>query len=61
MEKKERRKFYTCKRSRMLDYLLDKGFTPSSEGHDWNNPKYKVWHFVNTPELEVAVNEYFNR
>jgi hypothetical protein len=26
---------------------------------DFNNPKYRVWKFENSPELEKALAEYF--
>lgn len=51
--------YYLCKRMRMLEYLRNKGFIPEATLPDMQNPKYYVWRFKNTPELEDAINEYF--
>lgn len=51
--------YYTVKRLRLLEYLLDKGFEVAKTIPDPSNPKYKWWLFVNTPELEAVVTEYF--
>lgn len=53
------RPFYYCKRLRLLDYLIRKGFRAVGTMPDANNPRYKVWKFENSPELEKALAEYF--
>lgn len=58
---KHKNEFYTCKRLRMLEYLKSKGFIPCLTVPDVNNPKYNVWKFKNTPELEDTIEEYFNQ
>lgn len=54
-------KFYTCKRLRMLEFLLNKGFQPTKTSPDPFNWKYVHWIFENSPELEIAVEEYFDQ
>ena len=54
-------KYYTVKRLRLLEFLLDKGFTVVKTIPDPNNPKYKWWLFENSVELEAVVTEYFSR
>ena len=58
-ELKHKKELFSCKRLRLLSYLLDKGFEPVSEIPDPNNYKYKWWLFYNTKELEEALDEYF--
>jgi hypothetical protein len=53
------RPYYYCKRLRLLDYLIRKGFRAVGTMPDFNNPSYKVWKFENSPELEAALAEYF--
>lgn len=43
----------------MLVYLRKKGFVPIQTLPDVNNPKYFVWRFEMTPQLEEAIKEYF--
>jgi hypothetical protein len=52
-------KYYTVKRMRFLQYLLERGFTPDSTVPDPTNVKYKWWIFENSEELEAAIEEYF--
>lgn len=59
-ELKHNNEYYTCKRLRMLEYLRGKGFIPYMTLPDVNNPKYLVWRFKNTPQLETAIDEYFD-
>lgn len=56
---KHRAEFYTCKRLRLLEFLKKKGFVPIMTLPDVDNPRYNVWRFKNTPELEDAIDEYF--
>ncbi|MBQ2408864.1 MAG: hypothetical protein II309_05465 [Bacilli bacterium] len=51
--------YYTCKRLRLLEYLRKEGFLPYMTLPDVDNPKYNVWRFKNTPELEEAIDKYF--
>lgn len=50
---------FTCKRYRLYTYLIDKGFEPFLVLPDPFNSKYRVWQFKNTPELETALEYYF--
>lgn len=52
---------YCCKRLRLLEYLLDKGFKPYATTPDATNWKYKNWLFTNSEELEMALDNYFNK
>lgn len=52
-------KVFTCRRLRMLNYLRDRGFIPFKSVPEINNPKYYNWLFYNSPELEQAINEWF--
>lgn len=58
---KHKAEYYTCKRLRLLQYLTEKGFQPYLTLPDVKNPKYNVWRFTNSPELEEAINEYFGK
>ena len=51
--------YYTCKRLRLLSYLMDRGFKDWKPLPDATNPKYSVWITKNSVELEAAVAEYF--
>lgn len=53
--------YYICKRLRLLNYLLENGFKPYAETPDPNNIKMRWWLFSNSPELDVALNKYFNK
>ena len=52
---------YTVKRMRMLDWLCNRGFYPEYSVRDKNNPRYNVWKYKNSPELEEAIDEYFTQ
>ena len=52
-------KYYTCKRLRMLEYLRKKGFVAQRTMPDINNPRFNVWQFEYTSELEQAIKAYF--
>lgn len=56
---KHKSKIYTVKRMRLLDYLIKLGFEPCAECPDATNWRFKNWIFENTPELEAAVEKYF--
>ena len=53
--------YYTCRRLRLLEYLLNKGFEPVRTVPDINNWRFKNWLFENSPELEEALTEYFSK
>lgn len=51
---------YCCRRLRLLEYLLNKGFEPYATIPEPTNYKYKNWLFYNSPALERVITEYFN-
>lgn len=53
--------YYTCKRIKLLQFLMERGFMPESYMPDPDNLKYKWWRFKNSPELECSIDEYFNK
>lgn len=53
--------YYTCKRLRMLQYLKEEGFLPYLTLPDSGNPRFNVWRFKNSPELEEVIDRYFNK
>ena len=59
MQQTNERQYYYCKRLRLLDYLIGKGFRADGTMPDAKNPKYKVWRFEKSPELEAALEKYF--
>lgn len=52
-------KEYTCKRWRMLTWLMEQGFTPIKTIPDATKPSLKNWVFENSVELENAIETYF--
>lgn len=54
----EKVRTYVCKRARMADYLMNKGFNPYKVAPDRDNSMYDVFLFTGTPELYKAVAEY---
>lgn len=50
---------YTVKRMRLLKYLIDKGFSNYVVIPDPTNPKFNWFLFENSPQLEIAIEEYF--
>ena len=57
----EKLRTYVCKRARMADYLMNKGFNPYKVAPDRDNPIYDVFLFTGTPELYKAVAEYISK
>lgn len=51
---------YTVKRMRLLKYLVDRGFTKYEVIPDPTNPKFNWFLFDNSPQLETAIESYFN-
>ena len=52
---------YVCRKLRLCTFLLQKGFNYIEEKSDYKNPKYNVWIFKMTPELKIAIEEYYHR
>ena len=52
-------KTYVCKRLRLYNYLSDHGFVFYRACRDKFNPKYTVWLYTWSEELEKAVSEYY--
>lgn len=52
---------YVCKRLRLLEYLKNEGFIPYATFPDKDNPRYNVWRFKNSPELQKALDAYFSK
>lgn len=50
---------YVCRRMKLCSFLLSKGFKYERTEPDKFNPKYSVWIFKNTPELKLAIEEYY--
>lgn len=53
-------KFYVCKRIKLLNWLMEKGFMFIEARKDKYNSNYNVWIFIETPELKTAVDEYYS-
>jgi hypothetical protein len=60
-ERKENKSMYVCKKLRLCSFLLQKGFNYELEKPDKFNPKYNIWIFKNTPELQLAIDEYYSQ
>lgn len=58
---KHKSKHYVCKRLRLLEYLMRRGFAPITDVPDPTNWKYRHWIFENSPALETALEEYFEK
>ena len=52
--------YYICRRLKLLDYLQKSGFSVVDTIPDAQNPRYKCWRFVKTPELLAKVDEYYS-
>lgn len=52
---------YCCRRLRLLEYLLSKGFEPYATVPEAENYKFKNWLFKNSIELEEALTNYFEK
>lgn len=60
-ELRHRRRYYTVKKLRLLEYLHKCGFKEVMTVPEPTNEDYKWFVFYNTPELEDAVDAYFNQ
>ena len=52
---------YVCRKMRLCTYLLSKGFNYVKTEPMKDNPELKVWLFESTPELWLAVHEYYEQ
>lgn len=52
---------YICTKLRMCSFLLKKGFNYIEEKPDKKNPKFNIWVFANTPQLQLAIEEYYSQ
>lgn len=52
-------KRFVCRKLRMLNYLLDRGFIPYATEPCITNPKYTVFLFEETPALTATITRYF--
>lgn len=51
---------YVCKKMRLCNFLLKRGFQYERIDVDVFNPKYNVWIFRNSPALQDAITEYYS-
>lgn len=54
-------KYYVCRRIRLLSFLQEKGFQYLIMEKDKYNPNYNIWLFKDTPELRIAIEEYYSQ
>lgn len=52
-------KVYCCTTFRKYDYLTNKGFEVKYSRKDIKDAKKTVWFFIDSPELQEAVNYYY--
>lgn len=52
---------YVCRRMKLCGYLLSKGFKYEKVEPDKFNDKYSVWIFKSSPELRLAIEEYYGQ
>ena len=57
--KKYNNKFYVVKRIRLYTYLNELGFKMVQVKPDERNPKYYVWVFNYTEELQNAIDNFY--
>ncbi len=50
---------YVCKKMRLCEFLLSKGFKYIRTEPNKFRPGYLVWIFPQSPELWLAINEYY--
>ena len=59
MKKYKNNKFYVVKRIRLYTYLKELGFTVVQVKPDERNPKFYVWVFNYTDELQLAIDNFY--
>lgn len=52
---------YVCRKIRLLNHLLNKGFMFIRTERDKYKPNYNVWLFKDTLELRNSIEEYYSR
>lgn len=52
---------YVCRKLRLCNYLLNKGFKYIKTEPMRDKPEWKVWIFESTPELWMEVNNYYSQ
>lgn len=52
---------YVCRRMKLCGFLLSKGFKYERVEKDKYNEKFSVWLFKNSPELRLAIEEYYSQ
>lgn len=53
------RNVYVCRRIKLYNYLINRGFHVEQVRGDKFDPKRLVWIFANSPQLEQAVTDYY--
>lgn len=61
MRENQPRRYYYCKRLRMLEFLVKRGLRAVAVMPDKDNPRFNVWKFEKTPEFEKVLTEYLER
>lgn len=51
---------YICRKLRLYVYLTQRGFKYEYEKEDKKNSNYKIWIYKETPELRLAIEEYYS-
>lgn len=51
---------YVCRKIRLLNHLLNKGFMFIRTEQDKYKPNYNVWLFKDTIELRNSIEEYYS-
>lgn len=51
--------FY-CTRPRIYALLVEAGYTPINTMPNYYNPKFKVWMFERTKEVQQIVDDFYN-
>ena len=54
-------KVFVCRTLKLLDHLRHHGFIPFRTATNIHNPKYYVWLFENSAELEAAAKEFLEQ
>ena len=53
-------KIYVCRKIRLLNHLLNKGFMFIRTEKDKYRSNYNVWLFIDTLELRNSIEEYYS-
>ena len=52
---------YVCRKMRLCEHLLNKGFKYIKTEPMRDKPEWNVWIFKSTPELWLEVNNYYSK